>query len=141
MLQSKTITFAIHGDVFRPGDPDPEKKIEPELFGDAFVGEVICRIPTATERLLVIPSELEALLKASGFKEPPDAPLTAWEFANAMVFFKHLAPERPAWLRDDAAGTGKGLAAIRHAHQKVLGLIDQGNGSSAGAGLTSSGDS
>lgn len=143
MLALQPITFTIVDDVYRPGGPDTTDPtglttLEDERYGERFAGTVTCRRPTAIERRITLPAQVETTLRAAGFASFDQAPMPAWEFATAMAFFGTLAPDRPAWLRDDAAGDTKSIAAIVHAYQRALGILDQGNASSGGAGATSS---
>lgn len=133
-----TLMFSIADDVYRPGDPATDR--EPELYGVDFAGEIAIAMPTALQRVVVIPNLTVELLEAHGAKEATAAVLSSWTFANALTFFQVLAlKERPhpAWLAGSVAATTKAVDAILHAHTRALTLIDAQKKSSADGGGTS----
>ena len=130
-----SIAFSISDDVYIAANPGTTPPIAEERYGEAFGGVITCRIPTAIERMITIPTKTAAMLQAvGGVEEASDATLSSWNAASALIFFELVGKELPPWLAGAAPGTLKGVTAIKHAHDRALEEIERTKKPSAPVG-------
>ena len=92
----KTVTFAIDLDPIAPG--------QAEVFGEAFAGQFIARVPRLDEVRGAIPLRITARCQAEGVETPSGTPIPAYSYIHSRAWLDTLCTTVPEWYEPVRSG-------------------------------------